>query len=179
MKIEVLLLSAWFAIFAMATTAHADGEYNFSYTFSNGFNVSGLLLGSTDAQNASVIDVDSVLSMSFSGMAINGPVSAAPAGSLVPQISADVNLNSFHFYNTSLPTGDFHCQQVFNDFTGAFEYEEGYAVSDNGSSLTYWGDELGMSQANWSFTAVPEPSYSVMLACLGCAAAAMKMRCKS
>ena len=175
MKIEVLLFASCLASFAVAATSKADGEYDFSYTFANGFNVSGVVMGATDLQNADVVDVSSILDLWFDGTPVNAPIMAAAAGSPSPQISVDVNLNSFHFYNTSLPTGDFYCQQVFNDLTGAFEYEESSAVSDDGSTVAYLGNELGMSQANWSFAAVPEPSYSGLLACLGCAAAAFKM----
>ena len=175
MKTEVLLFASCLASFAVVTTSQAGGEYDFSYTFANGFNVSGLVMGATDPQNAAVVEVTSVLYRWFDGTPVSAPIMAAAAGSPGPQISADVDLNSFHFYNTRVPTGDFYCQQVFDDLTGAFEYEEGSAVSDDGSAVAYLGNELGMSQANWSFAAVPEPSYSGLVACLGCAAAALKM----
>lgn len=161
MRIDLLLVTAVLASFAIVTAAPAAGDYVYSYTFGDGYNVSGLLAGTIDPQNAAVIDVSSVLTMSFDGAPLSDPIMAAQFGSPVPQISADVDLNAFEFYDAS---GEFSCQRIFNPSDGSFEFEEGLAISNDGSSYTILAHDLGMSQAAWSFEAVPEPSYSTLLA---------------
>jgi hypothetical protein len=179
-KIEVLLFTASLASFAVVSESNAATDYNFSYTFENGYNVSGVVEGTTDIQNADVIDVSSILWMSFDGTVVSGPIIASQLGGPVPQISANLNLNAFHFSNLNDPNWAFYNQRVFNSQDGTFEYEEGWAVYNDGSSYTILGDDKGMSQASWSFAPVPEPSSCSMAAgallCLGAASSEIKKR---
>jgi hypothetical protein len=156
----------------------AANLYDFSYTFANDATVTGVLEGTTDSTNANIVDVSSVLSMSFDGTPVSGPITAGSWNSPVAEISSNVDLNALHFYNTGY-SAEFLTQQDDN-YNGTFFEEQDLAGGYVNGTSTYvlLGEDAPMIQNNWIFTEVPEPSNSnllvVALACLSGTSTAIK-----
>jgi len=148
MKFQLLttMAGALTAIFT-AGSVHAT-TFNYSYTFSDGFIVSGSLDGTLDQTGDLVENVDNV-TVFFGRVSIGDTVITAHSDGYYwvlgdPVVSVDGQLNNFYFANNTSTTPNYLCNVVIPSHSEAYASYGGESHQDIADS------------PNWTLTAVPE-----------------------